>query len=355
MIQESVVDLRSDTVTQPTAAMRRAMAEAPVGDDVYGEDPTVNALERRTAELFERDAALFVPSGTMANQIAIKIFVLAGQDVICEEQAHIYQFELGMMAAFSGALARPVSAAWGILDWARLRPYIRAAATGAGRTGLIELENTANLGGGTVYPQDVTDQICDGAREAGVPVFLDGARIFNAAVALGVSPVAITRKFDALMFSLSKGLGAPVGSVLLGSRHFIAEARQIRKMLGGAMRQAGVLAAAGLVALDEGPPRLHIDHQHARLLAAGLAEIPGLLIDLASVQTNIVLLDPTGSGLSAREFAKRLATRRVLVKAMAENTVRMVTHRDVDHAGCERALRVMREVVGSVVPPLQQS
>ncbi len=355
MIQESVVDLRSDTVTQPTAAMRRAMAEAPVGDDAYGEDPTVNALERRTAELFERDAALFVPSGTMANQIAIKIFVLPGQDVICEEQAHIYQFELGMMAAFSGALARPVSAAWGILDWARIRPYIRAAAAGAGRTGLIELENTANLGGGTVYPQDVTDQICEGAREAGVPVFLDGARIFNAAVALGVSPVAITRKFDALMFSLSKGLGAPVGSMLLGSRHFIAEARQIRKMLGGAMRQAGGLAAAGLVALDEGPPRLYIDHEHARQLAAGLAEIPGLGIDLASVQTNIVMLDPTGSGLSAREFAERLATRRVLVKAIAENTVRMVTHCDVDHAGCERALRVAREVVGSVVPPLQQS
>ncbi len=293
---EPIVDLRSDTMTRPSPAMRRAMASAEVGDDVYGEDPTVNALERRVADLLEREAALFVPSGTMANQIAIRIFVQPGQEVVCEERSHIYQYELGMMAAFSGALVRPVWAPGGILDWARVRPYVYPAKAGARRTALIELENTANLGGGTIYPPDVAEDICAHAHALGIPVFLDGARLFNAAAALDVPVTAVSRKADALMFSLSTGLGAPVGSMLVGSRAFIAEGRRVRKMLGGAMRQAGVIAAAGLVALDEGPLLLRRDHEHARRLAAGLAEIPGLRLDPATVQTNIVLFEPGGTG-----------------------------------------------------------
>lgn len=346
-MSEAIVDLRSDTVTRPTPAMRRAMHDAEVGDDVYREDPTVNRLQERAAEIFEREAALFVPSGTMGNQTAIKVLTRPGQEVICEERSHIYNFEMAMLAAFSGVLPRTIYAEDGILSWELIAPHVRGRSDHRARTGLVELENTANLAGGSVYRIDVSDDIVDHAHAAGLPVHLDGARIFNASVALGRSVVELTRKFDSVMFCLSKGLGAPVGSMLVGSKEFIEEARLVRKMLGGGMRQAGVLAAAGLIALEEGPKRLHIDHENARLLAEGLAEIPGIKIDAAKVVTNILFFDVIGTGLSAPEVSQRLKAQGIWANPYNPRLIRMVTHLDVDRAGCERALHVLREIVSA--------
>jgi threonine aldolase len=240
----ATVDLRSDTVTKPTPEMRRAMAEAEVGDDVYGEDPTINRLEQRAAEIFGREAAIFVPSGTMGNQVAIKIHTRPGQEIICEERCHVFNYEMAMMAHFSGCLGRPIHAENGILRWAQIERKITPKTYYYAQTGLVSLENTHNMAGGTVYPPEVADEICDGAHTAGLPVHLDGARVFNASVALGKPVAEITRRFDSVMFCLSKGLGAPVGSLLVGSKQFITQARIYRKSLGGGMRQAGVLAAA---------------------------------------------------------------------------------------------------------------
>ena len=344
---QSWIDLRSDTVTRPTPAMRRAMADAEVGDDVYREDPTVNRLQERAAEIFNREAALFVPSGTMGNQIAIKAHTNPGQEVICEARSHIYNFEMGMMGAFAGVVPRTVFAEGGIMNWGQIEPAIRTRSDHHSRTGLIELENSSNLAGGRVYPLEVTEQICARAHAARLPVHLDGARIFNAALALKRSVVDVTREFDSIMFCLSKGLGAPVGSMLVGSRDFIEEARQVRKMLGGGMRQAGILATAGLVALDESPKRLPVDHENARFLAEGLADIPGVTIDPSKVETNILFFDVSASGFSAQEVSNRLATQGVLANSTSATTIRMVTHFDVDRAGCERALGVLREVVSA--------
>jgi threonine aldolase len=341
-----IVDLRSDTVTRPTPEMRRAMAAAEVGDDVYREDPTVNRLQDRAAEIFEREAALLVPSGTMGNQAAIKVHTRHGQEVICEQRAHIFNHEMAMMSAFAGVLPRTIWAEDGILTWDLIAPQVRGRSDHRARTGLVELENTSNLAGGSVYPLEVSDPICEHVHASGLPVHLDGARIFNAGVALGRSVVQLTRKFDSVMFCLSKGLGAPVGSMLVGSKAFIEEARLVRKMLGGGMRQAGVLAAAGLVALEETPKRLHLDHQNARFLAHGLAEIPGIKIDPAKAVTNILFLEVSGTGLTSYEISKRLAAQGVLANGVTAQTMRMVTHYDVDRAGCERALQVLREVIG---------
>ncbi len=342
-----IVDLRSDTVTRPTPAMRRAMAEAEVGDDVYREDPTVNRLQDRAAEIFERQAALFVPSGTMGNEVAIKVHTRHGQEVICEERSHIVKHELAMMAAFSGCLARTLLAEDGILTWDLIAPQIHGRDDHHPRTGLIELENTSNLAGGSVYPPKIADAICDRVHEAGLPVHLDGARIFNASVVLGRSVAELARKFDSVMFCLSKSLGAPVGSMLVGSKEFIEEARLVRKMLGGGMRQVGVLAAAGLVALEETPKRLHLDHENAKFLARGLAEIPGIRIDPSKVVTNILFFDVVAAGLPAEEVSKRLAQQGILSNPTSPTSLRMVTHYDVDRVGCERAFRVLREVVGA--------
>src|SRR5689334_13700778 len=269
--------------------MRRAMAEAEVGDDVYGEDPTINRLEQRAAEIFDKEASIFVPTGTMGNQIAIKIHTKHGQEIICEERAHILDWEMAMLAAFSGCVARTIRAEDGVLTWAEIKKKIAPSIYYRAQTGLIEIENTHNMAGGAVTPFAVMEEICDGAHNAGIPVHLDGARVFNAAVALGKPVAEITRKFDSVMFCLSKGLGAPVGSMLVGSRKFIEQARRYRKSLGGGMRQAGVLAAAGLIALEEGPKRLHEDHANARFLADELAKSPAIDLDPASVQTNIVI------------------------------------------------------------------
>jgi threonine aldolase len=340
-----IVDLRSDTVTKPSAAMRKAMYEAEVGDDVYREDPTINRLQDRAAEIFECEAGLFVVSGSMGNQTAIKVLTHHGQEVICEDRCHIYNFEMATVTAFSGVLPRPVYAQDGILTWDLIAPHVRGRNDHRARTGLIEIENTSNLAGGSVYPLENINDIVDHAHAAGLPVHLDGARIFNASVALGVPVVELTKKFDSVTFCLSKGLGAPVGSLLVGSKEFIEEARVVRKMLGGGMRQAGVLAAAGLIALEEGPKRLHIDHANARFLAQELAQIPGIKIDATKVVSNILFFDVSGTGVTAQEISKRLAAQGVLANPSNPKVMRMVTHLDVDRAGCERALRVLREVV----------
>ncbi|MGH9559933.1 MAG: threonine aldolase family protein [Terracidiphilus sp.] len=288
-ILPAIIDLRSDTVTRPTREMRAAMAAAEVGDDVYGEDPTVNLLERRAAEVFGREAALFVPTGTMGNQIAIRLLTHPGQEVIAESRAHILDFEMATTAVFSGCLIRAVTGEDGILTWKQIEPAIVPLSPFRAPTGLIEIENTANLAGGRVYRAEVLQAIVAGAKEHRLPLHLDGARIFNAAVALGVDVKTLTRGFDTVMFCLSKGLGAPVGSMLVGSAERMARARLFRKSLGGGMRQAGVLAAAGLIALENGPKGLAEDHANARLLAEALDSTAGVEIDLDSVETNIVI------------------------------------------------------------------
>src|SRR6266702_3886530 len=262
----AVVDLRSDTVTRPTPAMRRAMAEAEVGDDVYLEDPTVNTLERRAAEIFGKEAALFVPSGCMGNLIAIKVWTHHGDEVICEERSHVNLYELASMSAIAGCMPRIARGDDGILTWAQIEAVIRPKIYYDSQTALVCLENTNNMAGGTVYPTALVEDICEHAHAAGLKVHLDGARVFNAAVALGVDVAEIARNLDSVMFCLSKGLGAPVGSMVVGSHAFIEKARIYRKMLGGGMRQVGVLAAAGRIALEESPKRLAIDNQNAQRL-----------------------------------------------------------------------------------------
>jgi threonine aldolase len=344
-----MIDLRSDTVTRPTHAMRRAMAEAEVGDDVYGEDPTVNRLQERAAEIFEKEAALFVPSGSMGNQIAVKLHTRPGEEVVIEERGHIYNYEMAAMSAISGALARPVRSAdgTGILRWEEVRAAVRAADAPyyVARTGLVALENSHNLAGGAVLPRERAEEICDGAHALGVPVHLDGARIFNAAEALGETVAALARPADSVMFCLSKGLGAPVGSMLLGERGFIEEARRWRKLLGGGMRQAGVLAAAGLVALEETPPRLAEDHANARRLAEGLAELPGVRVDPEGVRTNIVLFDVSGTGLAADEICARVRDSHGVLCSDFGSSIRMVTHYDVSRDDVGVALGGLKAVV----------
>ena len=344
-----MIDLRSDTVTKPTAAMRRAMAEAEVGDDVYGEDPTVNRLQERASELFEKEAALFVPTGSMGNQIAVKLHTRPGTEVVIEERGHIYNYEMAAMSAVSGALARPVRSAdgTGILRWEEIEPAAHGsdAAYYVAPTALVCLENSHNLAGGTVYTRARTEEICDRAHSAGLPVHLDGARLFNAAVATGETVAALARPADSVMFCLSKGLGAPVGSVLLGTRGFIEEARRWRKLLGGGMRQAGVLAAAALVALDETPPRLAEDHANARRLAEGVAHLPGVRIDPERVVTNICIFDVSATGQTAPRIVARLQSDHGVLCAGFGTAIRMVTHYDVSRDDVERALDGLREVI----------
>ena len=341
---ESVIDLRSDTVTKPSAEMRRAMADAEVGDDVFIEDPTINRLQDRAAEVFRREAALFVPSGSMGNLTCIFAQTRPGQEVICEEAGHIYNYEMASMSALAGVLPRVVQGEDGILNWESVSKAIRPKIYYRPQTALISLENTHNMAGGTVYPTKVANEICDKAHDAGIAVHLDGARIFNAATYLGENVAEMTKKFDSIQFCLSKGLGAPVGSMIVGTREFIERCRSIRKMLGGGMRQAGVLAAAGLIALEKGPKRLQIDHDNAKLLASQLASIPGIKLDAAKVQTNIVIFDVAGAGWSSGDLLKVLAERGVLAVPVDNTKVRMVTHLDVNRDQVERAAKIVRDV-----------
>jgi threonine aldolase len=346
-MSDRIIDLRSDTVTKPSPAMRQAMAEAEVGDDVYLEDPTVNRLQSRAAEIFGREAGLFVPSGSMGNLTCIMAQAARGQEVICEAAGHIYNYEMASMCALGGVLPRVIPATNGILHWEQIATAIREKAYYRPQSALVALENTHNMAGGTVYPTALVNEICDRAHAGGLRVHLDGARIFNAAVYLGEPVAEITKRFDSVQFCLSKGLGAPVGSMIVGSKDFIERCRVIRKMLGGGMRQVGVLAAAGLVALEEGPKLLPEDHENAQLLAQGLAQIPGIQIDPKKVQTNIVIFDVGQKRLGAPQFVEKLNQRKVLTGAVDATRVRVVTHRDVSRADCEQAVRVISEVVGA--------
>jgi threonine aldolase len=342
-----MIDLRSDTVTKPTPAMRRAMAEAEVGDDVYGEDPTVNRLQERAAELFDKEAALFVPTGSMGNQIAVKLHTRPGNEVVIEERGHIFNYEMAAMSAVAGTVARPVRSAdgSGILRWDEIKSGLHVNSHYyVAPTGLVAIENSHNLAGGTVYTRARTEEICERAHASKLPVHLDGARIFNAAAAQNETVAALARPVDSVMFCLSKALGAPVGSMLLGTREFIEEARAWRKLLGGGMRQVGVLAAAGLVALEETPQKLHEDHANARRLAEGLAELPGVKIDPERVVTNIVIFDVADTGVAADAICARLAERGVLASGFG-TSIRMVTHYDVSREGIETALTALREVI----------
>jgi len=338
------IDLRSDTVTKPSPEMRRAMFEAEVGDDVYAEDPTINRLEKRAAEIFGRESALFVPSGTMGNQIAIKLHTHHGQEVICEERGHVFNYEMAMMAHFSGVVPRTVWAEDGILTWNHVASKLKTKSYHAAKTGLVSLENTHNIAGGTVTPLEIFDEVCDRTHDAGLPVHLDGARVFNAAVALGIDVAKLTAKADTVMFCLSKGLGAPVGSLLVGTAEMIDRGRIYRKALGGGMRQAGILAAAGLIALEQGPQKLAQDHANAKFMAEGLAQIPGIKIDPAKVQTNILICDVSGSGKTSGELSRKLAERNVLANGVGPQLLRFVTHLDVNREQCAEALRVIASV-----------
>ncbi len=340
-----IIDLRSDTVTRPTVEMREAMAAAIVGDDVYREDPTVNRLEERAAEIAGKEAGLFVPTGVMGNTIGLKVHTEHGQEIICDSRSHIQNYELSMLAWFGGCLTRSIPTADGILDWQRVKAEIRPLGPHAAPTGLIEVENSHNVGGGSVYPQAQLDEICDGAHALGLPVHMDGARVFNAAAHLGTDVKQIVGKVDTVMFCLSKGLGAPVGSMLVGPQKLIDKGRLYRKRLGGGMRQAGILAAAGLIALEKMPARLSEDHENAKFIAERVAKLPGVALDAGCVQTNIVIFDVAGTPFTAAEFCSRMEQAGVRMSPFGQTLVRIVTHFDAPKAACEIAVEKMEELL----------
>jgi threonine aldolase len=342
-----MIDLRSDTVTKPTAAMRKAMAEAEVGDDVYGEDPTVNLLQLKAAEIFDKEAALFCPTGSMGNQIAVKLHTKPGDEIIIEERGHILNWEMGAPAVVAGVLIRAVRAAndSGMLTWDEISAAIHVNLPYyACPTGLICLENTHNFGGGSVMSAEKTGEICKRAHELDLPIHLDGARIFNAATALDESVAELSRHCDSVQFCLSKALGAPIGSMLLGKKDFIEEARVWRKRLGGGMRQVGILAAAGLIALEESPKRLHVDHENAKLLAEGAATLKGVSIDPKRVQTNIVIFDVSGTGKTSAQICAHLKEHKILASPFGK-AIRMVTHYDVSRADIEKTLQILSSII----------
>jgi threonine aldolase len=328
--------------------MRRAMAEAEVGDDVYGEDPTVNLLQERAAEMFGKEAALFVPTGSMGNQIAVKLHTKAGDEIIIEERGHIFNYELGAPSFISGVIVRPVrsQSPTGMLTWDEIAPALHVNQTYyVCPTGLICLENTHNFGGGSVMTAAETSAICEKAHELNLPVHLDGARIFNAATALNETVADLSKNCDSVQFCLSKALGAPIGSMLLGKKDFIDEARVWRKRLGGGMRQVGVLAAAGLVALEETPKRLHLDHENARALAEGLANLKGVAIDAEKIVTNIVIFDVAATGKTPSEICAKLKEKEILAIGFG-SSIRMVTHYDVSREDIEKTIRASAEILG---------
>ncbi|MFH1139023.1 MAG: low-specificity L-threonine aldolase [Pseudomonadota bacterium] len=333
------IDLRSDTVTRPTPGMREAMFKAAVGDDVFREDPTVNALEEKAAARLGKEAALFVTSGTMANQIAIKILTQPGDEVIVEEGAHPFMYEAAAAGIISSVQLRPLPGKRGLLSPAQILDAIRPDDVHHPPTRLVCVENTHNRGGGAIYPLGLVEEIAVGAKGRGLFLHLDGARLFNACVASGRSPAEYARWFDTVSFCLSKGLGAPVGSLLVGGRDLMAKARRWRKVLGGGMRQAGFLAAAGLYALDNQVERLAEDHGNAGFLAQGLAEIEGLTINPDEVETNIVIFRVAKKGLTAPALVEGLKKEGVLMLAVGPDRIRAVTHLDVDRAGMETALK----------------
>lgn len=344
------IDLYSDTKTRPTAAMRQFMMAAEVGDEQKNEDPTVRRLCERVAALLGKEAAVFLPSGTMCNEIALAVHCRPGDEVICDRTAHIIHFEAGGPAVLAGVVLRGLDGEAGRFSAADLKAACRPDSRHAPRSRLVSVEQTSNLGGGAIWPLATIREVMAVARAAGLAGHLDGARLLNAVVATGVPAADFAAPFDSAWIDLTKGLGGPVGAVLAGSADFIHEAWRWKQRLGGAMRQAGILAAAGLYALDHHVERLAEDHAHARRLAEGLAAMPGVGIDPASVETNIVFVDIAGTGWRADALVAAAAARQVACGAFGPATVRFVTHLDVTRADIDAALVVIGEILAKPAP-----
>ncbi len=339
------IDLRSDTVTKPSLEMREAMFHAEVGDDVYSEDPTVNRLQKRVAELLGKEDALFVPSGTMSNQIAIKSHTFPGQEVICEENCHIFNYEAGGPAFNSLVQLRTLRGKYGILNIDDVRRAIRPDNIHAPKTALITLENTHNRAGGTIYPIENIKEIYSLAFPKGIPMHLDGARLLNAVVVTRISAKEYSKYFDSVSLCFSKGLGAPIGSVLAGSKEFISKARKYRKIFGGGMRQVGILAAACIYALDNNVERLAEDHKSARRLAEGLRELPGIYIDMAQVQTNMVMIHVRHPKFTPESLSKAILERGLAALAIDSERIRAVTHLDISTEQIEEAIFIFQQIL----------
>lgn len=344
-MRSAPIDLRSDTVTRPDDDMRRAMVTAEVGDDVFGEDPTVNRLESEAARVTGQDAGLFVPSGTMGNEIALAVHASPGTEVVCEAESHVYHYELAAMARLSGLMPRPLSGVRGQLTADQVEAAMAPDVIYRARTGAVTLENSAMSAGGLVARPEPQREVADVCSRFRVPFHLDGGRVFNAAAALGVEVADLAGFFDSVMFSLSKGLGAPVGSMLCGSSEFVAEARRVRKLFGGGMRQVGILAAAGLIAIERGAESLLADHAQAKRLATALAEMPGLEIDPDEIETNIVVVRLEGKGDVAGQWVEQLGRQRVLAVPLDRSRVRFVTHRDVSAEAMGEAIERIGDTV----------
>ncbi|HPD15594.1 MAG TPA: low-specificity L-threonine aldolase [Planctomycetota bacterium] len=344
---ELPIDLRSDTVTRPSPAMRQAMADAEVGDDVAREDPTINRLEELCAELYGMEASLFTPSGSMANQVAIKTWTQAGDEMIVDLNAHCYNLESAAIAALSGVQVAPVDGRRGIMTPEQVEARIRPKNVHHGPTALIAIENTHNRGGGSIYPVETVVGIGEVARRHGIRLHLDGARLLNACVEKRVRPTDYTRHCDSATLCFSKGLGCPVGSIVAGPRDFIERARRWRKVFGGGMRQAGILAAAAIYALQHNVERLAEDHANARLLAQGLAEIDTLDLDPGEVETNMVFFDCSRTGMTAAALKHTMAKAGVLMYDTAPHRIRLVTHLDVTREQVLDAVAIFKRVLMS--------
>lgn len=341
-MDELYIDLRSDTVTKPTLAMRDAMASAEVGDDVYGEDPTVNRLQEKVATILGKEAALYVPSGVMANQIALKVHTQPGDEVIAESGSHIFNYETGAAAFISNVQIHTIEGKRGVITADQIPGAVRSPVYYNPKTRLICLENTHNRAGGTIYPIEEIKRISTMARSTEMSTHLDGARLWNAWMATGIHPKEYAQWFDSVSVCFSKGLGAPVGSAIAGTKGFIDKARKVRKILGGGMRQAGIIAAAAIYALDHNVERLREDHQKARFFAEELNSLPGFVIDMESVQTNIVIIDIGKTGKSPGEIIARLQALHVLLSEMAHTTIRAVMHLGVSKEDVTKAVEVIK-------------
>ncbi len=347
---ESVIDLRSDTVTKPTAGMRAAMAAAEVGDDVFSEDPTVNRLQEKVAEILGKEAALFVSSGTMSNQACVRAHTQPGDELLCEATCHIYNYEAGGAAALSGVTCRTLEGDYGILDLSQLDDKIRPNNEHLVRTRLVCLENTHNRGGGRVYPMEKIEAISSWAHANGLIMHLDGARLWNAVVATGIPACDWARHFDSVSVCFSKGLGAPLGSALAGPKEFVARARRIRKLFGGGMRQVGIVAAAALHALGHHVERLAEDHRNARVIAQAIADTPGLRLDPPDVETNLIWFEVDPELGTSQDVAATLKQRGVRVHPAGKHVMRACTHLDVSAAQAERAAETIRQAIPKLVP-----
>ena len=345
MSYDGWIDLRSDTVTRPTPEMRRAMAEAEVGDDVFGDDPTVNALQERSAEIFGKEAGLFVPTGSMGNQVCLGALAKAGEEVVCEAGAHFLHYEGGSVSAHLGLMMRPLPGDAGVIGAEAVAGAIREGNEHNPHTAVVAIENTHNAAGGRVFPLATAQAISEVCREKNVSMHIDGARIFNAQAATGTPVKEWAVLADTVTFCFSKGLGAPVGSMVVGDADVIAVARRLRKRLGGGMRQVGVIAAAARVSLETGPDRLHEDQANARLLAEGLAELHPEAVDLSGVETNMVYLNLAPFDTTGAEVAAKLREKGILTLGQGDQLMRLVTHRDVTKADCEKALKVLSSVL----------